>query len=112
MKDRIDIKHDDTIVFIGDSITDADRREKSYKPFGFGYVHFAANQLIAKYPDYNLNIINTGISGNTIRDLKSRWEKDCLKYNPDIISVLIGINDVWRIIRTGSMKQCLLMSMN
>jgi lysophospholipase L1-like esterase len=96
MKNKIDIKPNNTIVFIGDSITDAGRRESVYKPFGYGYVHFAANQLLAKYPDYNINIVNTGISGNTIRDLKSRWRKDCLDYKPDIVSILIGINDVWR----------------
>ena len=96
MKDKIEIKPNDTIVFIGDSITDADRSEITLKPYGYGYVNFAANWLLAKYPDYNIKIINTGISGNTIRDLKSRWEKDCLNYNPDIVSVLIGINDVWR----------------
>ena len=97
MADKIEIKHNDTIVFIGDSITDAGRLERAYQPYGYGYVHFAANQLLAKYPDYNLNIINTGISGNTIRDLKLRWEKNCLKHNPDIVSVLIGINDLWRL---------------
>ena len=97
MKDKIEIKPDDTIVFIGDSITDAGRFESVYKPFGYGYVNFAANHILAKYPDYNINIINTGISGNTIRDLKSRWQKDCLDYQPDITSILIGINDVWRL---------------
>ena len=96
MKDKIKIKPNDTIVFIGDSITDAGRFESVYKPFGYGYVHFAANHLLAKYPDYNIKIINTGISGNTIRDLKSRWQKDCIDYKPDITSILIGINDVWR----------------
>ena len=96
MKDKIEIKPNDTIVFIGDSITDAGRFESVYKPFGYGYVHFVANQLLANYPDYNINIVNTGISGNTIRDLKSRWERDCIKHKPDIVSILIGINDVWR----------------
>jgi lysophospholipase L1-like esterase len=96
MTNKIELKPDDTIVFIGDSITDAGRCERAYKPFGNGYVNFAANWILSKYPDYNINIINAGISGNTIRDLKSRWEKDCLNYNPDIVSILIGINDVWR----------------
>jgi len=59
-------------------------------------VHFTANYLLAKYPELNIRIINTGISGNTIRDLKSRWDKDCLSYQPDILSVLIGINDLSR----------------
>mgnify|MGYP001769673823 CR=1 FL=1 len=96
MKEKIKIKPNDTIVFIGDSITDAGRFESVYKPFGYGYVNFAANWILAKYPDYNINIVNTGISGNTIRDLKSRWKKDCLDYHPDIVSILIGVNDVWR----------------
>lgn len=96
MQTRIELKQNETIVFIGDSITDADRRQAAYRPLGYGYVHFAANYLLAKYPEYNLNSINTGISGNTIRDLNSRWERDCLAHKPDILSVLIGINDVWR----------------
>jgi lysophospholipase L1-like esterase len=96
MKDKLDLRPNQTILFIGDSITDADRNSRAYKPFGFGYVHFVANFLLAKYPTYNLNIINRGIGGNTIRDLKSRWQKDCLDHNPDILSILIGVNDVWR----------------
>jgi len=96
MKARIELKTNDTIVFIGDSITDADRREAAYRPLGYGYVHFVANWLLAKYPEFNLNIINTGISGDTIRDLNARWEEDCLDREPDVLSVLIGINDVWR----------------
>jgi lysophospholipase L1-like esterase len=96
MQPKIELKLNQTIVFIGDSITDADRNIPAYRPFGYGYVHFVANILLAKYPQLNLNIINTGISGNTIRDLKSRWEKDCIKFKPDILSVLIGINDMYR----------------
>jgi lysophospholipase L1-like esterase len=125
MKDNLNITPGQTILFIGDSITDADRNSRAYKPFGFGYVHFIANFLLAKYPTYNLNIINRGISGNTIRDLKSRWQKDVVAklrseaskhsedphvvfpkrsegkvmgadHKPDILSILIGVNDVWR----------------
>jgi len=71
-------------------------------PIKYGTIQFAlrfgtvGNLLLAKYPHLNLNIINTGISGNTVRDLKKRWEKDCLEYKPEILSVLIGINDLWR----------------
>jgi acyl-CoA thioesterase I len=96
MKDKLDLQPNHKVLFIGDSITDADRNLRAYKPFGFGYVNFVANTLLAKYPTYNLNIINTGISGNTITDLKNRWQKDCLDHNPDILSILIGVNDVWR----------------
>jgi acyl-CoA thioesterase I len=96
MAKTIELKSGDTVLFIGDSITDADRDSRAYKPFGFGYVHFVANHLLDRHPTYNLNILNTGISGNTIRDLKGRWQKDCLDHNPDILSILIGVNDVWR----------------
>ena len=96
MANKIELKPNDTIVFIGDSISDAGRTDPAYKPFGFGYVHFVANYLLGKYPKHNLNILNTGISGNTIRDLKARWQKDCLDHNPDILNILIGVNDVWR----------------
>ena len=96
MSGTIELKPNQTIVFIGDSITDTDRNLPAYRPFGFGFVHFTANLLLAKYPQLNLNIINTGISGNTVRDLKGRWQKDCIRHKPDILNVLIGINDLWR----------------
>ena len=96
MDGMIELSPDQTIVFIGDSITDTERNQPAYQPFGFGFVHFTANLLLAKYPRLNLDIINTGISGNTIRELKGRWEKDCLEHKPDILNVLIGINDLWR----------------
>ena len=96
MKSKIDLRPNQTIVFTGDSITDAGRCEPAYKPLGLGYVHFAANMLLARYPELNLSIINTGIGGNTVRDLKARWEMDCIRHKPDILSILIGVNDLWR----------------
>ncbi len=96
MPEKIQLKPNETILFIGDSITDADRNRQCYKPFGFGYVHFVAYYLLAKYPEYNLKIINRGISGNNIRNLKDRWKRDCIDHKPDLLSVLIGVNDVWR----------------
>ncbi len=101
MLKKLDLKTGQTLLFIGDSITDADRNSRAYKPFGYGYVHFIANHLLAAYPAHNLNIINTGIGGNTIRDLKNRWQTDCIDHNPDILSVLIGVNDVWRQFERG-----------
>jgi lysophospholipase L1-like esterase len=59
-------------------------------------VHFAANSLLAALPHLNLNIQNRGISGDTTRNLKQRWKTDCLALNPDIVSIMIGINDLWR----------------
>ncbi|MHC4475037.1 MAG: SGNH/GDSL hydrolase family protein [Planctomycetota bacterium] len=95
MTSKVQLTTGSTILFTGDSITDADRELPAYQPFGFGYVHFVANHLLAKYPELNLGIINTGIGGDTIYDLESRWEDDCIQHEPDVLSVLIGINDVW-----------------
>jgi lysophospholipase L1-like esterase len=96
MQQAIRLKADDTIVFIGDSITAADRHRQAYRPLGYGYVHFAGNLLLARNPTMNLKIVNTGVSGDTIIDLKDRWQKDCLAHGPNVLSILIGINDVWR----------------
>ncbi len=89
----------ETLLFTGDSITDCGRP----RPFtawevglGNGYVSQAAALLAAHRPDARLRIINTGISGNRVTDLASRWEEDVLSFQPDWISVMIGINDVWR----------------
>jgi lysophospholipase L1-like esterase len=97
MRPQITLETGQTILFIGDSITDADRHQPACRPFGYGYVHFVANMLLAKYPHLNINIKNEGVSGNVIQDLSQRWEKDCLAHKPDILSVLIGINDVWKV---------------
>jgi predicted HAD superfamily phosphohydrolase len=65
MQTKIELKPNSSIVFIGDSITDAGRLEAAHRPFGYGYVHFAAYWLLARYPEYNIKVINTGISGDT-----------------------------------------------
>jgi lysophospholipase L1-like esterase len=91
----IHLHTNDTIVFIGDSITDADRDHPAYAPLGCGYVHFAGNALMAKYPQLNLDIVNAGVGGDTILDLKRRWDADCLSHRPNVLSILIGINDAW-----------------
>ena len=96
MAGKIQLGENQTILFTGDSITDCDHFDPAYRPFGNGYVHFAANYLLAKYPHLGLNIINTGINGNATRDLLSRSRRDIVGRQPDILSVLIGINDIWR----------------
>ena len=96
MHKRIELQPDQTLLFIGDSITDCQRRELPYAPLGRGYVHFAANFLLANLSHIKLNIQNRGVGGDTTRDLKERWDQDCLALKPDIVSVMIGINDLWR----------------
>jgi len=84
-----------TVLFTGDSITDCGRRE-SDSPLGNGYVHMATDLIAARYPGHGLRFINTGISGNTVKDLSQRWTHDVVDHDPDWLSVMIGINDVWR----------------
>ena len=84
-----------TILFIGDSITDAGRRVEA-PPYGRGYVAYCRSLLLARYPELGLQIHNRGIGGNTVRDLQARWNEDVLALRPDWLSVKIGINDVWR----------------
>ena len=86
------------LLFIGDSITDAGRRDGPHAPYGKGYVHLARAFLLARHAELGLQIENRGISGNTVRDLDRRWEEDVIAEQPDWLSIKIGINDVWRLI--------------
>ena len=87
-----------TIVFTGDSITDVNRRESPCWPMGQGYAMIAASLLLAKFPGRALHVYNRGVSGDTIRQLDSRWQDDVLSLKPDWLSVLVGINDAWRFV--------------
>ena len=83
------------VVFIGDSITDCGRRDVA-APYGNGYVNLVRDLIVARYPERQFEIVNKGIGGNTTRDLAARWEQDVIAESPDWLSVMIGINDVWR----------------
>jgi acyl-CoA thioesterase I len=96
MAKKVVLKDGDTVLFIGDSITDVDRRNEVHAPLGRGYVNFAANLLIARHASLDLKVVNTGISGHTVRNLVKRWHADCLDHAPAVISIMIGINDLWR----------------
>ncbi len=90
----------DTILFQGDSITDAGRERKkelanNSRSFGSGYAFLAASSLLNAFPEKDLTIYNRGISGNKVYQLFDRWEKDCLGLKPDVLSILIGVNDYW-----------------
>ncbi|MDP6152931.1 MAG: SGNH/GDSL hydrolase family protein [Phycisphaeraceae bacterium] len=87
------IKPKQTVLFTGDSITDCGRREE-HAPLGNGYVRLCAELIQIKYPAHGLNVINTGIGGNTTADLTNRWTDDVIKHKPDWLSIKIGINDI------------------
>ena len=83
------------ILFQGDSINDAGRDKRNYHHLGLGYPKFAAQILREKYPDVDFEFINFGISGNRTGQLFDRLSQDSIAFQPDIISILIGVNDVW-----------------
>jgi lysophospholipase L1-like esterase len=87
-------------VLIGDSITDCGRTqpvgEGLFGALGTGYVSMVDALIAAAHPEARLRLVNMGMSGNTIRDLKNRWDRDVIDQAPEWLSVMIGINDVWR----------------
>jgi lysophospholipase L1-like esterase len=90
----------DVILFQGDSITDAGRDKNQQLPnharsFGMGYAYILASGLLKDLADKDLTFYNRGISGNKIYQLAERWQEDCLDLKPDILSILIGVNDYW-----------------
>lgn len=89
-----------TLLMTGDSITDCGRArpvgEAINWDLGNGYVSLVNASLGTTCPQRNIRIRNMGISGNTVRDLAARWQSDVLDLQPDWLSIMIGINDVWR----------------
>lgn len=86
-------------LLFGDSVTDMNRLPAGEGPFeaiGTGYPADLNSLLTIGYPDYNIRVINKGVSGNTSRDLVARFDEDVLPYRPETLAILIGINDVWR----------------
>ena len=99
----------DKILFIGDSISDYERTrpvgEGLFNAWGRSYVADVGSLLGCMYPEMHLRIVNMGISGNQCRDLEARWQTDVFDQNPDWVSVLIGINDVWRQFDSPEIKE-------
>ena len=88
------------LLFIGDSITDAGRAQPAgeglFGAHGTGYVNVVAGLLGTVYHEKKIRVVNQGLSGNTVLDLKARWDRDVIDHHPDWLVVMIGINDVWR----------------
>jgi len=94
------IKDGQTILFQGDSITDFGRDKSNAAPnnqpaLGTGYAWLAGVELLVDHPNSKLSVFNRGISGNKVFQLAERWQADCLDLKPDVLSILIGVNDIW-----------------
>ncbi|MFT2008877.1 SGNH/GDSL hydrolase family protein [Pontibacter sp. 13R65] len=109
---KIRLQQNDTILFQGDSITDARRKRddntvNSASALGNGYAFMAASDLLCNQANKGLNIYNKGISGNKVYQLAERWDTDALDIKPNVLSILVGVNDFWHtLVRdyTGTIK--------
>lgn len=95
-----------TIVFQGDSITDAGRSRDDQQPnqaysLGHGYAALAAAQVLGAHPEAKWRCYNRGVSGDKIPQLTARWGADCLNLQPDVLSILVGVNDFWHTLTHG-----------
>ncbi len=101
------IKPNSTILFQGDSITDTGRNREIAEPnrgaaLGSGYANLIAAHLLQTRPQDHLQLFNRGISGNRVTDLYARWKVDGINLQPDLISILIGVNDTWHEFMVGN----------
>lgn len=93
-------ENEHVIVFQGDSITDTGRRRDDPTPnhphsLGSGYVALAVSELMGSRPGSEWVCHNRGVGGDTVDDLAARWNEDCLALEPNVLSILIGVNDYW-----------------
>jgi lysophospholipase L1-like esterase len=106
---KVKIAKGATLLFQGDSITDSRRKRKTEDSsvpnrqlgMGDGYAWLAAAELLVTRPGEELEIFNRGISGNKVFQLADRWQADCLDLKPEILSILIGVNDLWHTFANG-----------
>ena len=96
----IELAENDVILLQGDSITDAGRNKGQQAPndlggLGYGYAMMISTGLLGAHAPLKLQCYNRGISGHKVPDLANRWDGDCVNLNPRVVSILIGVNDLW-----------------
>ena len=103
---RADPPHGLTVLFQGDSITDCGRNRAVVEPnrgdaLGTGFPLLVASALLEAHPDRGLRFFNRGVSGDVVPQLDARWRVDTLDLSPDVVSILVGVNDYWRTLDGG-----------
>lgn len=103
---KIELKKDDIILLQGDSITDWHRSRTentghTAAALGSGYAFLTTADLLEQYPLKTLTVFNRGVSGDKVYQLADRWDADCLNLKPNVLSILIGVNDFWAIKKHG-----------
>lgn len=94
------------VLFIGDSITACDRCDPVHAPLGWGFVRLFSEMQITLEPEKQISVINKGVHGNTISHLLSRWSDDVLEHQPNHLFILIGINDLTRLLDRSTSVHC------
>jgi lysophospholipase L1-like esterase len=111
LRGEISTKHSSSparrILFQGDSITDCGRNRDEVNSnvaggLGTGYPLLISAELLKMHPDRELQFLNRGVSGNRVPDLVDRWATDTLALKPDVLSILIGVNDLWHKLMRGT----------
>jgi lysophospholipase L1-like esterase len=103
---KISLNANDIVLFQGDSITDSSRDKRQTAAnnpacMGSGYALIAGSELLQHNPDKALQIYNKAISGDKVYQLADRWDEECLKLKPNVLSILIGVNDYWAVKKHG-----------
>jgi lysophospholipase L1-like esterase len=103
---KIVLNDNDIVLFQGDSITEWGRDKSKGLPndfgsLGSGYVLLTATALLRDYAAKNLKIYNTGVSGNKVFQLADRWDTDTIAIKPNVLSVMVGVNDYWHTVTSG-----------
>lgn len=88
------LKNFSTILFQGDSITDCSRLLVG-NGLGEGYVYMINEYIKKEMADLNISVVNRGIAGNKSTDLQARWKEDCLDIESNVLSLYVGVNDIW-----------------
>ena len=99
--ERLEIPAGATVLFQGDSVTDAGRVRILPDDLGVGYPLLVGSWYSAAFPERGVRFLNRGVSGDRVVDLLERWERDCLALRPDVLSILIGVNETWRAFDAG-----------